>query len=468
MVDILIQNGIVFTMNNERRVLTDGAVAIEGDTIVDVGKSAEIVGKYTADRVLEARGKAILPGFVNVHAHTPTPHLRLKGYGWRLMGGIRTAYREFGEQATSEIIYKNSLVSYLELLNFGSTTVKDNYDMAEMLARAVVDVGLRGVLSELVSEVDVTKIYDDVWEYHPDIARKKLKESIEFTKKWDGKENGKISTVFSPQAPDMVRKNILQEFLDAARKFDKLITIHVSQSELELRQVRRLYGKSPVEHLYDIGMIGPDVLAAHCIFTDDVDTSLLSKTDTRIMHCPVGQVIRGGILAPVVDWMRNGIKFGIGTDNINHDMFSAMRMMLILVNQQIGRDPYRESYRRFAITPLQALELATIKGAEILKMGKEIGSLEKGKKADIITVNMMKPHLTPVLDPAANLVWYGKGNDVENVIVDGRIIKDDEGVKTVDEQKILSEGQKMGEKLLLKFFELNPDLEKPVCLDSIH
>lgn len=476
MVDVLIRNGIVFTMDEGNRVLRDGAVAVEGDRIVDVGKTDVVAGKYSADQVLDARGRAVLPGFVNVHVHTPTPHMRglymASEMGWRLVGGIRAVYREFGEQATSEIIYRNSLVGCLEFLNFGSTTIKDNYDMAENLAKATAKTGLRGVISELVAEVDVAKIADDVWEYHPDVAREKLKKSIQLMKEWDGRENGRITTVFSPQAPDMVRKEILQEFLETAREYGKLTTIHLCQSERELRQVRRLYGKSPVEHLRDIGMVGSDVLAAHCIYTNDVDTSILAKTDTRIMHCPIRQIQMGGagkdsILAPVVDWLRTGIKFGLGTDNTGSspaDMFTAMRMMLILINHQLGSDSYHTSYQTYAPTPMDALERATMGGARILGMEKEIGSIEKGKKADIITVNMMKPHLMPIIDPVANLVWYAKGTDVETVMVDGRILKDRDGVKTVDEREVLSEGQKVAEKLLNKFFEINPDLREPAFL----
>jgi 5-methylthioadenosine/S-adenosylhomocysteine deaminase len=460
MVDLLIKNGIVFTMDDKNRVIRDGAVAVEGNRILDVGKTDEVAGKYKADETFDAKGRVVLPGFVNVHTHVPTPHKRgMSRLGWRLTGGIRAAYWELGESVTSEIIYGNSLVSCLELLNFGSTTIKDNYDMAENIAKAVAEVGLRGVISELVAEVDVTKIVDDVWEYNPDAARMKLNKSVQFMKDWDGREDGRITTVFSPQAPDMVRKEMLQEFLSVARKYGKLTTIHLCQSERELRQVRRLYGKSPVEHLKDIGMVGPDVLAAHCVYTNDVDTGILAKTDTRIMHCPVGQVRRGRTMAPVVDWLRSRIGFGIGTDNINHDMFTAMRMMLILINHQLGSDPYRASNLAYAPTPMEALELATIGGARILGMDDEIGSIEVGKKADIITVNMAKPHLMPVIDPAANLIWYANGNDVETVMVDGRILKDKDGVKSVDEEEALLNGKRVADRLMDKFFEINPDLK---------
>ena len=467
MVDVLIRDGLVLTMDENDRILVPGAIAIEENRIVGVGKTEELVKKFPADHEIDAKGRAVLPGFVNVHTHMPTPHLRISEYGWKLMGGVRTAFKAIGEAATAEVIYKNSLVSCLELLKFGSTTVKDNYDMAESLARAVSETGLRGVISELVSEVDVTKIAYDVWEYHPDIAREKLKKSIRFMKEWEGKADGRITTVFSPQAPDMVRKEILEEFLEAARKYVKLTTIHVSQSEREQRQVRKLYGKTPVKHLHDIGMLGPDVLAAHCIYTNDLDTQLLAETDTRIMHCPVSQVRQGGTLAPVVDWLRSGIKFGIGTDNINHDMFTAMRMMLMLINRQLASNGYHESFKAHVPTPMEVLRLATIKGAEILGMEKEIGSLEVGKKADVILVNMVKPHLMPLIDPVTNLVWYGQGGDVETVIVDGEVVMENRVVKSVDEGKILREGQEVGERLLAKFFEINPELKRPPLLGKI-
>jgi 5-methylthioadenosine/S-adenosylhomocysteine deaminase len=465
MTDVLITGGTVVTMNKERRVIREGCIAIEDNKIVELGEAGDMKQKHEADMVIEAKGRLVLPGFVNVHTHTPTPFVRglffASDIGWKLIGGIRAAYKELGSQELSDIFYRNSLAGCLELLNSGFTTIKDNYDMAENIAKAVAKIGLRGMVSELVAEVDVAKIAHDVWEYHPDTAREELRKSVRLMEEWDGKENGRITTAFSPQAPDMVTKEILEEFLQVAREHGKLTTIHLCQSLRELRQVRKLYGKSPVEHLRDIGMVGPDVLAAHCIYTNDVDTGILASTDTRIMHCPTLQVSRGGPLAPVVDWLRSGVKFGVGTDNsgLNHDVFTALRMMLIIVNQELRSNPYYTNHRKYALTPMAALELATIKGAEILGMDNEIGSIEVGKKADLITVNMMKPHLTPLIDPIATLVWHGNGSDVEMVMVDGRILKDEEGVKTVDEQEVLSKGQEDAERLMTVFFEINPDLK---------
>jgi 5-methylthioadenosine/S-adenosylhomocysteine deaminase len=462
MVDTVIQNGIVFTMDDSRRVIMDGAVAITGNAIAGVGETGDVTESFSADRVIDAKGKAVLPGFVNVHTHTPTPHLRARIRN--LMFGIRTVYRELGDAATSKIIYRNSMLSMLELFSFGSTTVKDNYDMAENLARAAAETGLRCVVSELVSEVDVSRIADGVWDYREDVAREKLEKSVRLMERWDGAENGRITTVFSPQAPDMVTEGMMLEFLRVARSHGKLTTIHLAQMEQEVRQVRRLYGKSPVKHLHDMGALGPDVLAAHCIYTDDLDTRMLAESGTRIMHCPVGQMRWGKRLAPVVDWLRSGITFGLGTDNIQHDMFTAMRAYCMVANHQINSDPYRSSLRRYAPTPMDALGLATIEGARTLGMDGEIGSLEAGKKADLIIVDMTKPHLRPLLEPASNLVWYGKGSDVETVMVDGRVLKDGEGVRTVDEEEVVARSQEAGEKLLGKYFELFPQYRDPSFL----
>ena len=467
MTEILIKNGLLVTMEPSSHIVLDGAVMVSGNRILDVGESKDIVeGNPRPEYTIDAKGKAILPGLVNIHTHTPTPHLRIPDYGWHLMGGIRDVYRDIGPEETSEVIYRNSMVSCLELVRFGSTTIKDSYDMANSLARAVADIGLRGVISELISEVDVTRIVDDLWGYDEAGAMAKLRDTLSFIKEWEGKENGRITTMFSPQAPDMVREGLMKRFHEAAVKHGKLLSIHAAQSTREVTQVKRLYGRTPVEHLNDLGVLGPKTLLAHCIYTSDTDTGIIAESGSKIMHCPVSQTVRGGPLAPVVDWVKQGIPFGLGTDNINHDMFTAMRRMLMISEFNKKAYEYNTSFQGYTITPYQALEIATIEGAKLLGMGNEIGSLEPGKKADIITIGLDKPHLYPLVDPVNNIVRYAQGSDVEYVIIDGNLVKDEAGLRTVDEENVLREGQKTGNQILERFFELHPELKKPEHLGS--
>ena len=465
MADILIKNGLLITMDPDRRIVLNGAVMVTGNRIAAVGDTEKVVkDNPRPEFTIDAGGKAILPGLVNIHTHTPTPHLRIPDYGWRLMGGIRDVYRDIGAEETAEVIYRNSMVSCLELLRFGSTTIKDSYDMADQLARAVADMGLRGVISELISEVDVTRIVDDNWGYDEAGATSKLTETLRFMKEWEGKMNGRITTALSPQAPDMVREPLMKRFHEAAVKHDKLLSIHAAQGEREVTQVKRLYGRTPIEHLSDMGVLGPKTLLAHCIYTSDTDTGLIAESGAKIMHCPVSQTLRGGTLAPVVDWVRRGVPFGLGTDNINHDMFTAMRRMMMISEFNKNSYRYHTSYQSYTITPIRALEIATIEGARLLGMEKEIGSLEPGKKADIITLGLAKPHLYPLVDPVNNIVRYAQGSDVEDVIIDGVIVKDGSGVKTVDEEAVLRMGQETGNRILTRFFELHPELKKPEYL----
>ena len=258
----------------------------------------------------------------------------------------------------------------------------------------------------------------------------------------------------------------MKRFHEAAVKYDKLLSIHVAQSEREVTQVKRLYDRTPVECLYDQGILGSKTLLAHCIYTSDTDTEIIADSGSKIMHCPVSQTVHGGPLAPVVDWVSRGIPFGLGTDNINHDMFTAMRRMMMISEFNKKAYRYHTSYQMHTITPYRALEIATIEGAKLLGMGDEIGSLEPGKKADIITVGLGKPHLYPLVDPVNNLVRYAQGSDVEDVIIDGTIVKDVSGVTTVDTETVLREGQETGNLILNRFFELHPKLKKPEYLCS--
>jgi len=459
--DILIRNGIVFTMDDDERIIKDGAVAIEDGRIVDVGETKDVVNKHSAEHVLDADKMAVLPGFVNVHTHIPTSFFRGLYSEHNLMFGIRDVYTDMGEKDVVDTLYKTSLVSCLELIRFGSTTIKDNYDLADSIAWAIRDTGLRGMISELVYDVDLARVPEEMYDLDPERGKKKLRRAIKLLEEWDGKGEGRINVVFSPLSPEKCTIGLLHEIQEVADRYGKIKTIHLASSEAEEREGRKMFNKSPVEHLYDIGFLGPQTLAAHCIYTNDIDTGLLAKSKTGIMHCPLSQLRTPRRIAPVMDWLRNGIPLGIGTDNIMHDMFTAIRLMLFIANHNLRSNPYNMSWSKYMPTPMEVLKIATRGGAELLKMDDEIGSIEVGKKADLITVNMRKPHLTPIINPAETLLWCAKGCDVETVIVDGKILKDKDGVKIVDEQKILSEGKEASDKLLGKFFELHPEKMKP-------
>jgi 5-methylthioadenosine/S-adenosylhomocysteine deaminase len=451
-------------MDHNRTIILDGAVTIQQERITEIDRTSNLKNKTSYDTVIDASGMIILPGLVNTHTHTPTPHLRIPDYGWKLMGGIREIYRKLSEPKRGDVIKKNSLISCLELINFGSTTIKDSYDMAPSLAEAIMETGLRGVVSELISEVDVTKIAYDIWEFRPEDAERKLEKSLQFIEKWEGKADGRITTQLSPQAPDMVRENLMHKFLEKSKQYGKKLSIHAAQSEREVRQVKKLYKKTPIKHLNDIGMLGPDTLLAHCIYTSDEDTQIIKESNSKIMHCPISQTTRGGILAPVIDWVKNQIPVGLGTDNINHDMFTAMRRMMMISEANKKGMKYHSSYGKFTLTPYDTLETATFGGAKILGMDDEIGSLEIGKKADIITINIKKPHLMPILDPINNLVRYAKGSDVNHVIINGKVIKDEKGITTVNEKKILEEGQETANHIICSFFDVHPELDRPKYL----
>jgi len=236
----------------------------------------------------------------------------------------------------------------------------------------------------------------------------------------------------------------LRKVRDAADKYEKGITIHLGQSLTELKRIRDLYGKSPFQHLRDIGLLGADVIAAHCYHITDNDIKILKDTDTKISHNP-GINSKRGWAAPLLDFLNRGITVGLGTDNFYGDMVENMKLAIVSARIKEGQGTQP--------TPMRVLELATIGGARALGLEQEIGSLEAGKKADIILVDLRKPHLMPIIDPVANLIHSGNGNDVETVIIDGQLVEHNGVIQTVDEESILVEAQKAADRIWQKFYD---------------
>lgn len=448
--ELLILNGMVITMDGDKRIFKNGGVAINDDKIAEVGKNDEIQKKYSTETIIDARNKLVLPGLVNCHTHVGLTICRgtcedHPSSLWDIMMPIM-------EFATKEDLYKTGMLGCLELIRFGSTTIAENSESASKAAHAIQEVGLRGVVSELINDIDIhTLKKSHKYEFLPERGEKRLKDNVKLIKEWDGKADGRIQCIFGPQAADWCSEGILCKVREYADKYRKSITIHLGQDLKEIQRIRDLYNKTPFQYLQDIGLLGSDVLAAHCYHITDEDIGILKDMDTKVSHNP-GINTKRGAAAPLLKFLKKGITVGLGTDNFYGDMIENMKLAIVtarLIGFQ-GTEP----------KPMRVLEMATIGGARALGMEKEIGSLEPGKKADIIIVDMRKPHLMPIINPIANLIHSGNGNDVETVIIDGRIIEQGRVIKTVDEEKVLSQAQEASDKIWQKFIEEHGEIPK--------
>lgn len=446
MVDLLISNGIVITMNQEREIINNGSIVVEDNKIIDVGKTETIDKSYKAEKKIDAKGRLVLPGFINVHHHTQTSTTRCRGISMETPGGLYSRMMPIKENLPDEDRYNLGMAALMADVRMGVTTDADQDFGEANIARAVEDIGIRGRLSQYCRSVDFQETKEKGHKvFHEEIEEKTLKESLKFIDEWDGKAGGRITCDIAVHATDTSTPELLGKVREAAINTDKRITIHLAQSVNEIREIRDRYGVTPYQYLLDNEILGPDCYAAHCIYHTGSDVRILADTDTKVCHCAWGMHMGGGT-APLIPWLEAGITVGIGLDD-RPDMIRYMQ-------HTMGVAAYRSRWLGQGYRPKaqQVLELATIQGAKVLGMENEIGSLEKGKKADITIVDMRKGHLTPMLDPVANLVYFANGNDVENVIIDGKIIVEKERIVTINPLEILIKTQEAGERAWSKFY----------------
>ena len=455
MVDTLIEGGLVYTMDGGRRVIEDGAVAVEGNRIVDVGGRDELRDKYSADRVVDASHCAVLPGFVDVHSHLPSIFVR--GVYGVVREGLYKVLFPIKAYIEPEHMYVFGVASCVEALNSGITTVQESYNHMHQFAQAAEETGIRANLGEQISEADYRKVQDGEYSYLQGQAEEMHGRALRLVDEWEAAAKGRITTCLAPLAPDMCRPWVYELVRDEANDRGLMISTHLAQSMREVDQVKRLYDKSPVEHLADLGVLGENLIAAHCIHVDEADTGMIRDSGTRILHCP-RPYLANGTTANLAGWLEAGIGVGLGTDNVYHSMWETMRAALYAARVRAAQGPGDRGRPSF----YELLELATIRGAELLNMQWEVGSLEAGKKADLQVIDLHDPHLTPTVDVTSSLVLYGSTGSVKTVMVDGKIVKEEGRVTTVDTGPCLEEAQALCESVWEGLFRDQPELRKVV------
>ncbi|MGQ9788539.1 MAG: amidohydrolase family protein [Candidatus Hadarchaeaceae archaeon] len=434
MVDILVRGGILVTMDSERRIIRNGSVAIEGGRIVAVGERV----KERADIVIKAREKVVLPGLINGHTHLAMALLRGFADDMPLDKWLSERIWPMERRMRPRDCYVGALLGSLEMIKSGTTCFADNYFHMDQVVRAVIKAGLRGVLSYGMIDRD---------------DRKKMKEEIRigrsFVASFHGKARGRILAMFGPHAPYTCSTDCLLEVKELAKKFKIGIHIHLAESNEEVKQTMEKYNKPPVEYLNSIEFLGPEVLAAHCVWVTEREIEMIRDSGVKPVHNPTSNMKMGSGIAPVSEMLKSGIPVALGTDgaasNNTLDMFKEMKMAALLAKVR-KLDP--------AIVPaIKVLEMATINGAKALGLQKEIGSLETGKKADLIIVDLKKPHLSPIHDIVSHLVYSANGSDVDTVIVDGKLLMRGREVLTLDEDKVLELAQRTSDNLVSRLGE---------------
>jgi 5-methylthioadenosine/S-adenosylhomocysteine deaminase len=420
--DILVLGGIVVTMDERRSILPDGALAIRGNAIIALGPRAPIAAAYHAATVVDATGCLVMPGLIDAHTHIPMTLFRgladdLPLHTW-LEQHVWPAEHRF---INSESVRWASRLGVAELLRSGVTTLCDMYFYENEVAAAVDELGMRGVLAH--AHFDVTSAANNNCE-------RSLADAEQFIARW--RDHSRIVPALGPHAPYTVGPELYRRLHALAERLDTLVVTHLAETQEEDRDIRRLYGRSPIRHLANLGLVDARLVAAHCVWLDREEIDLLAAARTGVVHNPRSNLKLASGIAPVPDMLRAGVLVGLGTDgaasNNALDLLAEIQMAALL-HKGVRLDP-------LAVPAAAALEMATIGGARALKLDHLVGSLEPGKRADVVIIDLDEDNLVPLYDPMSHLAYAVEAADVRTVVVDGRILFRDGVLITADEREI--------------------------------
>jgi 5-methylthioadenosine/S-adenosylhomocysteine deaminase len=433
-VDLLVAGGMVVTMDGERRILEDGTVAVKGDAILAVGSRAEIEAKYDGAQRIDARGKLVLPGLINGHTHVPMTLLRgLKDDVTLDVWLKKYIFPAEAKNVTEDFVRWGTRLAAAEQIRGGVTTFADMYYFEDSIAEETRAAGMRGVLGETILDFPAPDNKTNV---------AMLEYTEKFLKRWQG--DALIHAAAAPHSMYTCSKKTLQDSAALARKYHAPILIHVAEMKKELDDSRAQNGLTPVQYLERIGLLGPDVVAAHCIWVDEADRKILAERQVGCVHNPASNMMLASGVAPVIEERAAGVHVGLGTDGpagSNNDLNLMEEMDLAAKLQKVTKmDPQ-------ALGAKAAVEMATIEGAHALHMGKEIGSLEAGKKADLILIGLDAPNAVPMYEVYAQIVYALKASDVETVVIGGRVVMRDRKVLTVKESEVIAKAREYGKKV---------------------
>jgi 5-methylthioadenosine/S-adenosylhomocysteine deaminase len=427
-IDLLINGGTIVTMDGDRLILEDGALVVKGDVISAIGFRTDLEKKYIADQTIDARGKLVLPGFINGHTHVPMTLFRGLHDDVTLDEWLhKYIFPAEAKNVTEEFVRWGTRLAAAEQIRGGITTFADMYYFEDAVAEETKKTGMRGVLGETFLDFPAPDNKDE---------SEMLAYTEKFLKRWQN--DPLIHAAPAPHSIYTCSQKTLQDAAALARKYHAPILIHVAEMKKELDDSRAQNGTTPVQYLNKIGILGPDVVAAHCIFVDNTDRELLAEKQVGCVHNPSSNMMLASGVSPVPELRAAGVAVGLGTDGpagSNNDLDLMEEMDLAAKLQKITK------MNPLALGAKAVVEMATIDGAKALHMEKEIGSLEAGKKADVIVISLNEPNAVPMYEVYAQLAYALKGNDVETVVIGGRVVMREHQLLTVKEEEVFAKAR---------------------------
>jgi len=415
-IDMIVKNGTVVTMDDACTVIEDGFVAVSGDTISALGKEF-LMPVPEGARVVDAQGGIIMPGLVNTHTHVSMTCFRGLADDLPLMDWLHHHIFPAESRLDYSMVLAGAKLGCAEMLLSGSTCFCDMYLFEDAVASAAKEAKIRAVCGEV--------LYD-----FPSPNYGPVEKGFEYTRalaeKW--KDDPLVSVAVEPHSPYLCAPELLIRAASISEEYDLPMVIHVSETEDEVEEIKKRYGKTPVAHMADIGVLSSRVLACHCVAINEKDIDLLAENRVNVSHNPESNMKLGAGIAPVPLMLSAGVRVVLGTDgpasNNDLDLFCEMDTAAKL--GKVGTlDPT-------AMDARTVLGMATREGARALGLGSVCGTIEAGKKADIIIIDTRKPHLTPMYDPFSHLVYAVRGSDVDTVIVNGEIVVEHRKILSID------------------------------------
>ena len=450
--NLLIENALVVTQDRERRVLRGASVAIRGDRIVAVGEGSGLSAEHPDLQRLDAAGKALLPGFVNVHTHTVL--LVLRGTVEDMTGDAIYGYMTpISFAMTPDERTAMARLGCLEAIRSGTTTLADPFRHVAGYAEGMAESGMRLYLSESGADALTLKIRQGIYEYDRDWGGQFLTRIEALISGFHGAADGRVQVQIAAHAPDNCSPWMLGRLNDLAQKHGLRRTVHLSQSTLEVRQVRAMADATSSEYLHANGWLGDDLVAAHWTHCTDADVDLLAGHGVHMAHCPANSSRQGPHTAPMRKILDAGVNVALGTDNMTEDMFQAM---------QVGSIIHRGSHGGGVTpSPQQTLDTATVNGARALGREHDLGVVAPGYKADLQLVDLSRPNLRPLINVCSNLVHYGSPSVVDSLMVDGEWLMRAGRVQGMDETEVVDTAQAATVAAWRRLAARSPDIVVP-------
>jgi 5-methylthioadenosine/S-adenosylhomocysteine deaminase len=415
-------------MDRQNAVIKDGVLGINGDAISYIGSGD---GKeFRAKRTIDAKGGLILPGLINGHTHAAMTLFRGLADDLPLMEWLNHYIFPAESRMDADFVYSGTLLACAEMIMSGTTTFCDMYIFEDEVARAAKEAGMRSLVGEVLYDFDSPN-------YGP--IENGLKYTEDLINKWQG--DALVSIAVEPHSLFTCSPELLSRTNELALKYTVPLIIHVAETRSELDEVKNRYGKGPVEHLKSLGLLGPHLIADHCVHLGEKDIKMFAENGVKAIHNPESNMKLASGIAPVPDMLKSNVTVGLGTDgcasNNNLDLFAEMDMAAKL--HKIN------TMDTTVMDALTVLRMATIEGAKALGMDEITGSLEKGKKADVIILDTKKPHLTPMYNPFSHLVYAARSNDVTHSIINGRLLMEDRRLLRIDLYEIMEKARQKSE-----------------------